>query len=75
MEITEATVNCYAWPRPKPIPNGLMLEYYRETVDPFRGQIFVEEMVLDDDGCVAVPDRPDLGITPNYDLLEQHRVA
>ncbi len=57
------------------IPNGLMLEYYRETVDPFRGQIFVEEMVLDDDGCVAVPDRPGLGITPNYDLLEQHRVA
>ena len=56
------------------IPNGLMLEVYRETVDPFRGRIFVEDLVLDDEGCVLVPDRPGLGITPNYDLLEQHRV-
>jgi|TARA_Y100000814_G_scaffold293630_1_gene276217 L-alanine-DL-glutamate epimerase-like enolase superfamily enzyme len=56
------------------IPNGLMLEYYRETVDPLRGQIFKEELVLDEDGYVLVPDRPGLGITPDYDLLEPYRI-
>ncbi|MEM7130558.1 MAG: mandelate racemase/muconate lactonizing enzyme family protein [Chloroflexota bacterium] len=57
------------------IPHGLILEFYRETVDPLRGQIFLESMTLDDEGCVAVPDRPGLGFTPNYELLEKHRVV
>ena len=56
------------------IPHGLILEYYRETVDPLRGQIFEEKLELDDEGCVIVPDRPGLGITPNYAVLEPHRV-
>lgn len=56
------------------IPQGLMLEFYRETVDPLRGQIFIEKLELDNDGYVSVPDRPGLGVTPNYKLLEQHRV-
>ena len=56
------------------IPHGLILEYYRETVDPLRGQIFLEKLGLDADGCVIVPDRPGLGITPNYDLLIEHQV-
>lgn len=57
------------------IPNGVLLEYYRETVDPLRGQIFEESLVLDKEGYVAVPDRPGLGFTPNYELLERHRVG
>src|SRR5258706_12150861 len=57
------------------ISNGLILEYYRETVDPLRLQIFEEKLELDEDGCVIVPDRPGLGITPNYDLLERYKVA
>ena len=57
------------------IPNGLILEFYRETVDPLRGQIFKEPLALDEDGCVAVPDRPGLGVEPNFELLEQHRVG
>ena len=36
------------------IPNGLILEFYRETVDPLRGKIFKEPMRLDTDGCVQV---------------------
>lgn len=56
------------------IPHGLILEFYRETVDPLRGQIFLEKLELDDEGYVAVPDRPGLGVTPNYELLEPHRV-
>ena len=56
------------------IPHGLILEYYRETVDPLRGQIFLEKLELDADGYVIVPDRPGLGITPNYALLAEHQV-
>ena len=57
------------------IPHGLILEFYRETVDPLRGQIFKEKLVLDDEGYVAVPDRPGLGVTPNFDVLDAHRVG
>jgi len=57
------------------IANGLILEFYRETVDPLRMQIFEETMVLDADGNVDAPDRPGLGITPNYELLKQYRVG
>ncbi|MBI3957341.1 MAG: mandelate racemase/muconate lactonizing enzyme family protein, partial [Chloroflexi bacterium] len=57
------------------IPNGLLLEFYRETVDPLRMQIFQEPMVLDAEGNVPVPKRPGLGFTPNYELLERYRVG
>ncbi len=57
------------------IPNGLILEFYRETVDPLRGQIFQNPLVLDADGYTAVPDSPGLGIEPNYDILKAHRVG
>ena len=54
------------------ISNGLILEYYRETVDPLRGQQFTEKLVLDNEGMVLVPDRPGLGFEPNFDLLERY---
>ncbi len=43
------------------ISNGLILEVYRETVDPLRSQIFKERLALDADGSVVAPDRPGLG--------------
>jgi L-alanine-DL-glutamate epimerase-like enolase superfamily enzyme len=57
------------------ISNGLILEFYRETVDPLRGRIFKDPLMLDADGYVSVPDRPGLGVEPNYDLLKEHRVG
>jgi L-alanine-DL-glutamate epimerase-like enolase superfamily enzyme len=57
------------------IPHGLILEVYRETVDPLRGQIFKHRLVLDKDGYVTAPDRPGLGVEPNYELLEKYRVV
>ena len=57
------------------IPNGLILEFYRETVDPLRGRIFLEPLNLEKDGCVQVPDRPGLGVEPNYQLLESYRLG
>ena len=56
------------------ISNGLIVEFYRETVDVNRGQIFEEKMTLDEDGCLTVPDRPGLGVTPNYDFLQRYRI-
>jgi L-alanine-DL-glutamate epimerase-like enolase superfamily enzyme len=56
------------------IANGLLLEVYRETVDPLRGQIFKEPLRLDREGYVTAPNRPGLGIEPNYELLERYRV-
>ena len=57
------------------IPNGLILEFYRETVDPLRGKIFKDPMKLDKDGCVRVPQIPGLGLEPDYEVLEPYRVA
>jgi len=57
------------------IPNGLLLEFYRETVDPLRMKIFQEPLLLDAQGNVPAPDRPGLGFTPNYELLERYRVG
>ncbi len=57
------------------IANGLILEVYRETVDPLRGQIFQERLQLDDDGYVRAPERPGLGVEPNYELLQTYRVG
>jgi L-alanine-DL-glutamate epimerase-like enolase superfamily enzyme len=56
------------------IPQGLILEVYRETVDPMRSQIFHEPLKLDKEGYVSVPDRPGLGMEPNYELLQRYRV-
>jgi len=57
------------------ISNGLIVEFYRETVDVNRGKIFEEKVTLDEDGYLTIPDRPGLGVTPNYDFLERHRVS
>ncbi len=56
------------------IPNGLIVEFYRETVDMNRAHIFEETMTLDEDGWLNAPDRPGLGVTPNYDFLERYSV-
>lgn len=56
------------------IPNGLILEYYRDSVDPMHGKIFQDELVIKD-GRVYAPDRPGLGIELNRKSLEEFRVA
>ncbi|MBI4305540.1 MAG: mandelate racemase/muconate lactonizing enzyme family protein [Chloroflexi bacterium] len=56
------------------IPNGLILEYYRDSVDPMHGRIYKDTLRIKD-GYVYAPDRPGLGIDINYDALEKHRVV
>ncbi len=57
------------------ISNGLIVEYYRDTVDPMWGHIFKETLALNQDGTLSPPDRPGLGLEPNYESLTRHRVG
>ena len=56
------------------IPNGLILEYYRDSVDPMHGRIYKDTIRIKD-GYVYAPDRPGLGIELNREALAPHRVA
>lgn len=57
------------------LPGALILEVYRDTVDPLRNELFVEPLRLDEDGCVRVPDKPGLGVDINEELLAPYRIA
>ena len=55
------------------ISNGLILEYYRDSVDPMHGNMYKDTLAIKD-GYVYAPDRPGLGLELNYEALEPHRV-
>ena len=55
------------------IQNGLLLEYYRDSVDPMWGKMFIETLRLNDDGTVSPPGRPGLGVEPNREALAPYR--
>lgn len=57
------------------ISNGLLLEYYRDSTDPMHGKILKETLSLNDDGTVSPTESPGIGVDPNYEFLEQYRVA
>ena len=38
------------------ISNGLILEFYRDTVDPMWGKMYHHTLTLNDDGTVSPPD-------------------
>jgi L-alanine-DL-glutamate epimerase-like enolase superfamily enzyme len=56
------------------ISNGLILEFYRDTVDPMWGKIYHETLRLNDDGTVSPPEVPGIGADPNYETLAPYRV-
>jgi L-alanine-DL-glutamate epimerase-like enolase superfamily enzyme len=57
------------------IANGLILEFYRDTVDPMWGQVYHHTLRLNADGTVSPPNVPGIGADPNYAALAQYRVA
>jgi len=57
------------------LSNGLILEFYRDTVDPMWGKVYHHTLRLNDDGTVSPPDVPGIGIDPNYAALAPYRVA
>ena len=56
------------------IPNGLIVEYYRDTVNPMWAKTFKEQLVLKD-GYLEPPDRPGFGIELNEEALKPYRKA
>lgn len=57
------------------VSNGLIVEYYRDSVDPMWREMFRDTLMLNDDGTLSPPSRPGLGLEPNYAALEPYRVA
>jgi L-alanine-DL-glutamate epimerase-like enolase superfamily enzyme len=57
------------------ISNGLILEFYRDSVDPMWGKMYHHTLRLNDDGTVSPPDVPGIGVDPNYEALEKWRVV
>jgi D-arabinonate dehydratase len=55
------------------ISNGLILEYYRDTVNPMHGKIWENELEIKD-GQVFAPDRPGIGLEPKWDTLEPYSI-
>ena len=66
------TSTCTSWRRSR---NGLILEFYRDTVDPMWGRVYHHTLTLNDDGTVSPPNVPGIGADPNYDSLAEYRVA
>lgn len=56
------------------ISNGLILEFYRDSVDPMWGKIYHHTLRLNDDGTVSPPNVPGIGADPNYENLAPYRV-
>lgn len=56
------------------ISNGLILEFYRDSVDPMWGKIYRHTLRLNNDGTVSPPDVPGIGAEPNYENLAPYRV-
>ena len=57
------------------ISNGLILEFYRDTVDPMWGKTYRHTLTLNDDGTVSPPNVPGIGADPNYEALAPYRVS
>jgi L-alanine-DL-glutamate epimerase-like enolase superfamily enzyme len=56
------------------LSNGLILEFYRDTVDPMWGKIYHHTLRLNDDGTVSPPTVPGIGIDPQYESLAPYRI-
>ena len=56
------------------VPNGLTVEYYRDSTDPMWGKMFKDTLKVND-GSVSPPDRPGLGIELNTEQLAPYRVG
>src|SRR5437667_8152279 len=57
------------------ISNGLILEFYRDSVDPMWGKMYHHTLRVNDDGTVSPPNVPGHGAEPNYEALEPFRVG
>lgn len=57
------------------VPNGLIVEYYDNSLNTLKDQLFDHRLELNADGSISVPQRPGLGIGINRKAVEKYRVA
>ena len=56
-------------------PNGLILEFYRDTVNPMWGKTHHHTLTINNDGTVSPPNVPGHGAEPNFEALAPYRVG
>jgi D-arabinonate dehydratase len=56
------------------IPNGLMVEYYDNSLNALQDTMFQQRLELNADGTITAPRRPGLGFDLNHAGLERFRV-
>ena len=52
----------------------MIVEYYRDSVDPMWRQMYRDTLLLNADGTLSPPDRPGLGVELNDEALAPWRV-
>ena len=57
------------------VPNGLIVEYYDNSLNTLKDQLFDHRLEMNEDGSISVPQRPGLGIEINRKAVEKYRVA
>ncbi len=55
------------------VPNGLIVEYYDNNTNSLLKDMFETHMTLREDGWVAVPSAPGLGVNITFDRIEKYR--
>lgn len=56
------------------VPNGLVVEYYDNSLNTLKDAMFKQQLELNADGSITAPDRPGLGFDLNHAALEKFRV-
>jgi L-alanine-DL-glutamate epimerase-like enolase superfamily enzyme len=57
------------------VPNAIYLEYYPESVKAMASRAYLNPPTMNPDGTVNVPEAPGVGLDPDWDALEPHRLA
>lgn len=57
------------------VPNGLIVEYYDSSLNALKSAMFSEQLELNSDGTVTVPDRPGLGLELDRRELERFKLG
>jgi L-alanine-DL-glutamate epimerase-like enolase superfamily enzyme len=56
------------------IPNGLMVEYYDNSLNALQDTMFKQRLELNADGTITAPQRPGLGFDLDHAGLERFRI-
>jgi len=57
------------------VPNGLIVEYYDNSLNRLKDAMFHQQLVVNPDGTISPPQRPGLGFDLNHAALEKFKVA